>query len=403
MTPVRVGHLVAEQGVSGDMLASVLVDAGAPLDELQQAVDALDVGPVTLERTDVRSGGLRAQAVRARPQGETRRLPTLGDVERVLARAGLPEPVATDALAVMRRLAEAEAEVHDVATSDVVFHELGDVDTVVEVVAACAALRRLGIDELTCGPVAVGGGITASDHGPLPVPPPAVVGLLRGFTIHGGGGARELTTPTGAALVSTLAEPVDGVPRMRLGAQARGVSSPPPSSSRERSVLVLLSGERARAPKAQEAVLLEATVDDLSPELVPVTLDRLREQGAHDAWAVPALMKKGRPGYTLTALADPQAVDALASVLFAESTTLGMRVSQVSKLALPRRWVDVDVHGQTVSVKVAEFDGHCTVTAELEDARVAARALNRSVRAVQELAVAAARSRLAEEDPPGVG
>lgn len=404
-------HLVADEGLAGDMLLGALVDAGAPPAALAEPVAALGLG-VELSARPVSVRGAVATKVDVAVPADAPRLPTLGDAEAALAGAALPQRIAAPAGRVLRMLAEAEAAAHGTAPERVVFHELGHADTIADVVGACAALAALDVTRLTCGPVALGSGTVRTDHGDLAVPTPAVAALLRGFVVHTGaaGGAgggeparqgRELTTPTGAALVAALAEPADGVPWLRLAASGRGSGDP---GKAQPSLLTALVGEPAGAP-TEPAVLVEATVDDLPGEHVPAVLDRLRELGAHDAWAVPAVMKKGRPGQTLTALADEPAVPALAEALAREAGTLGVRWHRVAKHPLPRRWIEVDVGGQAVRVKVGELAGEAVVVSpEHDDVAAAAAASARPVREVAAEAAAAGRRHLgAEGDAEGGG
>lgn len=391
---MTVAHVVAEQGLAGDMLLGALLDAGAPLAAVRGAVAALDVDARVDARTVHVRGVAATKADVSVPPPQVAALPTLSMVEQTLARAELPPWVASAARRVFHALADAEARVHATTREQVRFHELGHLDTIVDVVGVCTAVAALDVDELTCGPVALGGGQAVTDHGLLAAPLPAVTELLRGFAVHGGDAARELTTPTGAALVATLGRSVDAMGLLRLERAGRGCGEPDrPDPS---LVTVLLGG--AAGPVGQPAAVLEATVDDLPGELVPVVCDRLREAGAHDAWAVPAVMKKGRPGHTLTALADEADVARLAEVLLREAGTLGVRWHRVTKHPLPRRWVDADVDGETVRVKVGELRGEpVVVAAEHDDAARAAAALDRSVREVAEAAVAVARRSLASQ------
>lgn len=238
---MRCGHLLAADGVSGDLWLGTLVDAGAPLDALQIAVDALGVAPVRLvaERTTVH--GLAATRVRVVVPDGAPSLPTWEALRGALDASALDDTLRARADAVLRGLAAAEAVVHGTELTHVRFHELGHLDTVVDVVAAVTGLHELGLEAVTCGPVAVGAGTVRGHHGALPVPPPAVTQLLRGFVLYGGGRDRELTTPTGAALLATLARPVDDLPPLRLERTARGATGPPDGPST--SVLTLLVGD----------------------------------------------------------------------------------------------------------------------------------------------------------------
>lgn len=388
---MRVGHLVADAGVAGDMLLGALVDAGAPLERLRQAVAALDVG-LDLSARQVQVGGVRATKVDVALPAGGPRLRTLADAEASLDAAALPGEVDRPARAAFRALARAEGEVHGRPAEDVIFHELGSLDTAADVVGACAGVAALGLQRLTCGPVAVGGGQVVTAHGHLAVPAPAVTALLRGFVVHGGGDG-ELATPTGAALLAVLAEPVEGVPLLRLRGSGRG--SGDPDRPRPSALTLLVGDHTGEAGPGEPATVLEATVDDLPGELVPGVLDALREAGAHDAWAVPAAMKKGRPGHTLTALAGEAELPRLIEVLVTEAGTLGVRWHQVRKQPLPRRWLDVEVGGEPVRVKVGQLHGRpVVVAAEHADVQRAAARLSRPAREIHAEAVSAGRRML---------
>ncbi|MDP8930495.1 MAG: nickel pincer cofactor biosynthesis protein LarC [Actinomycetota bacterium] len=397
---MNVGHLDCPSGVAGDMLLGALVGAGARLDRVQSAVDALGVEPIRLEARSVSRAGLAATKVDVHiPPSSTSR--SWSDVRRLLADAALPDPVRDRAFEVFRRLAAAEAVTHGLPPDDVHFHELGALDTLADVVGVCAAVDELGLSRLTCGPIMTGSHTASTSHGELPVPVPAVVELLTGFQLRGRDEPHELITPTGAALIAELAKPVLALPPLVLIGQGVGAGSRQLASP---NIVRLLVGESDNPEDASEtdAVVVEATVDDLSPELVPVVLDRLRSVGAHDAWASPTLMKKGRPGFTLVALAEPAEARRLEDVLFRESTTIGLRTYPVRRRVLPRGWLRVDVEGHHIGVKIATRFGVVTnVAPELEEARAAAEATGRPAREVLERATVLAREALARGAQPG--
>jgi uncharacterized protein (TIGR00299 family) protein len=387
---VRTAYLMCRDGVAGDMWLGALVDAGVPVEHLQQAVDGLGVGPIGLHSETVQVRGVAATRVHVTPATGAEPVRTWPYARSIIESSELPPSVRTRALAVYRRLAEAEAKVHGCAVDDVRFHELGSLDTIADIVGACAGVEALGLDRLLCGPVGLGAGSVATDHGVLPVPAPAVVELLNGFFVEGGDQRRELATPTGAALVAELTETTEGLPPLRLVGHGRGVGDTERASP---SVLTLLVGEAGDRPEweRERRVVLEATIDDLVPQLVPVVIDRLLDAGARDAWAVPVLMKKGRPGFVLTALTDDGALARLAAVLFTESSTIGVRWHTVGRQALARRWATVEVDGQKVRIKIAELDGDVVnALPEFEDVRAAAELLGRPVKDVYTRAAALA-------------
>lgn len=379
------------------MWLGALVDAGARPDVLQAAVDGLGLGAIELRVTRVAEHGLAATRVEVHVPDGTRRLKRMTDVEAAFESATTDDAVLRQAWEVYQTLAHAEAAAHGSDLDAVHFHELGHPDTAADIVAACAGVLDLGLERLTTGRVAVGSGSVDTDHGRVAVPPPAVRQLLTGFTVVEGSAGRELATPTGAALLARLTTPASLGP-LRLTGVGTGAAK---HRERGTSTLTLLVGDAddAEGTATEAAVVVEATVDDLSPELVPYVLDRLREHRAHDAWAVPALMKKGRQGWTLTALAAPADLPALREVLHRESGTLGVRWHTVTKHPLRRRWVDTLVDGVTVRVKIAEDGGGIvTVAPEFDDVAAAARRLGRPARDVYDAAAAHARAQLPSPD-----
>lgn len=238
---MTVGHLLCTEGVTGGLWLGALVDAGTDIDAMRGAVAGLGLGPVELSTEQVRVDEIAATRVSVDVDNAIPRLPGWDDLRGVLEGADIDELVRERSLEVARRLVEAESAVHRTDVADVRFHELGDPDTIIEIVAAVTGLRSLGIDHLTCGPVAVGSGTVMTAHGRLPIPPPAVVDLLHGFVIHAGDRERELTTPTGAALLAELTSPTDRLPAMQLNGCGRGATCGRDRSST--SMLTLLLGD----------------------------------------------------------------------------------------------------------------------------------------------------------------
>jgi hypothetical protein len=373
------------------MLLGALVDAGAPLDVVQAAVDALGVEPVRLTARRVTRAGLAATKVDVEaPASEVRR--TWADIRLLLEAAGLAAPVRQRALDVFDRLARAEGAAHGTSPDDVHFHEVGALDSLADVVGVCAALHALGVSAAVSSPVAVGSGSVRTAHGVLPVPVPAVLALLAEVDapVQAGAVEQESCTPTGAALLAATVTSWGQLPSMRVvrtgyGAGGRDHPDVP-------NVLRVVLGEPAAAPAAGgDALVLEANVDDLDPRLWPGVLSALLAAGASDAWLTPILMKKGRPAHTLSVLTSPAAADAVRQVVFTETSTIGLRESTVAKRALDRELRTVSVDGVDVRVKVALLGGEVVnVAPEYEDVAVAAAALGRPVKAVLAAAVAAA-------------
>ena len=384
-----IGWLDCSAGVSGDMLLGVLVDAGVGLAVLQEAVDRVGVEPVRLERSTVTRAGLGACKVDV-VVDEHPRTRTWSDVRALLEQAELAERVRATALDVFARLAVAEAAVHRTTPEQVHFHEVGALDAVADVVGTAAGLAALDLTRLTASPVVVGSGTTRGAHGPLPVPPPAVVALLQDVPVLAGPVAREMTTPTGAAVLAAVVAAYGPLPPMVLRGSGTGAGGRDPQELA--NVLRLVLGdEPGEAAADDDAVVLEANVDDLDPRLWPGVLTSLLAAGAHDAWLTPVLMKKGRPAHVLHVLGPVARLAALQEVALRETTTLGVRSYAVARRVLDRAWRTVEVDGRPVRVKLGLLGGEVVnAVPEWDDVAAAAAALGRPAKLVLQDAVALA-------------
>ena len=382
-----IGWLDLSAGASGDMLLGALVDAGVPIEVLADAVAALPVEQVRLVSESVTRHGLGATRVHVHaPDSPHHR--TWTDVRGLLAEAGLAPAVRDGALAVFDRLAAAEGHVHRVSPEEVHFHEVGALDALADVVGVVAGFEHLGLSELTASPVALGSGSARSAHGVVPIPGPAVLELLAGIPVHAGAVPAEMCTPTGAALVAHLVDEWTALPPMRVERVGMGAGGRDPAELPNVVRLVLGSADEPTPPGP---VVLETNVDDLDPRLWPGVLDALFAAGASDAWLTPILMKKGRPAHTLSALCPPSAVPAVQAAVFATTSSIGLRVVPVGKVAVERAQASVDVLGGRVGVKVAVSGGRMVnVSVEYEDVAALARELDLPVKEVLRAATAAA-------------
>jgi hypothetical protein len=389
VTAFRAAWLDCASGISGDMLLGALADAGVPLETMQAAVDAVAPSPVVLRASETTRGGLRAMKVDVEaPSERTHR--TWREIRTMLDGAALEPGVRDVAMRTFTLLAGAEARVHGTTPDDVHFHEVGGLDAIADVVGCAAGLGALGLSDVTAGPVAVGAGTVQTQHGRLPVPAPAVVELLRDAPTYGGGVAAELTTPTGAALLAAVVTEWRDQPPMRVERQAFGAGTRE-LADRPNAVRLLI-GEPTDGASAHEQRVLEANVDDMDPRLWPHVLATLLDAGAADAWLVPIMMKKGRPAHTLCVLVDASLAGQMRNVLFAETTTIGVRESRVTKHALARHEHTVVVDGHDVRVKVATRDGvPLNAQPEYDDVAAAAAATGRPIKDVLAAAIAAAR------------
>jgi hypothetical protein len=392
-------------GIAGDMALASLVDAGADMDEVVAGLEKLPVTGWHVEAVPSRRSGLAATQLRVEvsPDEEATER-TWGTIRGLLEAAELPERVRRRAQKVFACLALAEGRLHGVSPEEVHFHEVGGVDAIVDIVGTCLALELLGVDSVRASPVAVGLGTVRSAHGLLPNPAPAVVELLSGVPVHGTDHDVELTTPTGAALLAALATSFGPLPPMTLRASGYG------AGTREipglPNVLQVLIGELEPPAESvigthQDLVLLEANVDDVSGEVLAHTLGALMGEGALDAWLVPVLGKKGRPGHVVSALAEAQAMSRLARSLVSETGTLGFRVRHVDRWAVARQVLEVEVGGSRVRVKAGPY----RLKAEYDDCAAVAAALGLPVREVASRAeqAAAAAQRASTVEPSTVG
>jgi uncharacterized protein (TIGR00299 family) protein len=397
-----IAYLDCFSGASGDMILAALIDAGADLDAVEAQLTALGI-PFELTFTTVHRCGLRACKVDiSAPDGTWTVMRTYSDSLRLVEGADLDPEVATRAASILGRLARAEAKVHGVAVGDVHFHELDGVDTIVDVVGSAAAFASLGAGEVFASPVATGTGVVPSRHGPLPLPAPAVLEILGGASLYGRTIEAELITPTGAAILAEYAASFGKMPAMTVSSVGYG------AGSRELeipNVIRVVLGEplgdsAADRPEGVEDLMVEATVDDMNPELYPFVLERLAAAGAIDAWVIPVVGKAGRPAQVIQVLAPPHAEDAVRDTLIAETSTIGVRVSGVRRWMLPRRWLEVAVGGVPVRVKVAlRDDVVVNVAPEYADCAAAARTLAMPLKEVYRAALSSA-ARVLESEPP---
>ena len=339
-------------GIAGDMALGALLDAGADLPEVRRLLDMLPVGGWSLEVEAVQRGGLAATraVVNTVEDGVVR---THAHIVGLIEEARLPDRVRDRALAAFAALAQVEGRLHRRNPAQVHFHEVGGLDAIVDIVGTCAALEVLDVDEVHTSRVATGSGVVRSAHGLLPNPAPAVVELLRGIPSYGRDVAVELTTPTGAALVATLATGHGPLPPMTVTSSGFGAGSRELEDLPNCTQVVLGTAEPAATPTGQPLTVLEANVDDATGETLAHTVAALIDAGALDAWVTPVVMKKGRPAHVVSALADVALADQLVRVLRAETGSLGVRGHSVERWPLPRTTAEVEVEGLPVRVKVS--------------------------------------------------
>jgi len=391
---MRIAVLDAFSGISGDMTVGALLHLGLPLDRIRDAIATLGLRDVEVTAERVSRSGIAATKFHVRIHG--RRPEAAGhdhahrpyaDIRSLLGASALPPRVKESALAIFRRLAEAEGRVHDVEPDAVEFHEVGALDAIVDVVGAALGFAHLGVDAVHVGTLPLGQGRVDTAHGPLPVPAPAVVELLRGRPVRVDDGTTELVTPTGAAIVAALAER-QAAPEMRIDAVGYGAGDRVLAD--RPNLLRVLVGEPHVPAGADDVIVLEATIDDLPPHIFEHVLERLLAAGARDAFLVPVIMKKSRPATMLRVLAAPPDRDRLAGIVFAETSTIGLRYTTWSRMVLPREERSVVTPYGPVRVKVARApDGTVNIAPEIDDCRRVAAERGVALKLVHQAAVAA--------------
>jgi pyridinium-3,5-bisthiocarboxylic acid mononucleotide nickel chelatase len=366
---MKIAYFDLISGASGDMILGALVDAGLPFAELRDALGLLGLPEFELSESRVMRGAFAATKIDVRT-ADTVHARGLAEIGQILAVSRLPGSIQARALGIFRRMAEAEAGIHGVPVETVHFHELGAVDTIVDVAGALLALERLGVQRVMASPVPLGRGLARSAHGAMPLPAPATVALLRGAKVVGVDHALETVTPTAAALLAELVEDFGPIPSMRLTAVGYGAGT---RTTPEPNVLRVLLGDVEDVRSGAETlVMLETNIDDMSPELHGYVAERLLAAGALDAYLTPVLMKKGRPGVVLSVLCRPEDASRLRSLLFAETTTLGIRTYAITRHCLPREVRTVHTPYGEIRVKVARWGEDEKAAPEYEDCRRAA-------------------------------
>jgi uncharacterized protein (TIGR00299 family) protein len=363
---MRICYLDAFSGISGDMLVGALADAGADSSAIADALRSLNSeASVSFEK--VKRCGIAASKFHVRVE-EAPKHRHLSGILKMIEAASLSDRVKQNAAAVFQRLGEAEAAVHQTTIEKVHFHEVGAVDSIADIVGACLGFELLGVSAIYSSPLNLGSGTVKAEHGVMPVPAPATAALVAGKPVYSRGPAVELTTPTGAAVAVTLAQDFGAMPPMTISSVGYGAGDR--DFTEQANVLRIFVGEASGASEATTVVVIEANIDDSSPQVLGYAVERLLEAGALDATLEPLEMKKGRPGALLRVIATPERRMALADIVFHETSTLGLRIYTAERVVQARRWVEVETPHGKVRMKVSER----SFAPEYEDCRTLARA-----------------------------
>lgn len=380
-------YLDCFSGISGNMILGALLDIGLPESELRGALDQLKVSGYELSIATVTKCGISATYVDVvlTKKHHHRHLP---DIIKIIDEAALPAEVKEKSKAVFLKLAEAEAKVHGTTVQKIHFHEVGAVDAIVDVVGAVFGFHYLGIEKIYVSKLNVGGGFVRCSHGLMSVPAPATVELLKGIPYYAGEIKKELVTPTGAAITAALAADFGDMPahftseKIGYGAGTWDLEIP--------NVLRIHQGTLNTQAANSEAIVVETNIDDLNPQNYDYIMDRLFEKGALDVWLTPIVMKKGRPALTLSVLipGTDECLKIISAVLFAETTTLGMRHYKVQRTMAERKFVQIELPWGKVNVKYGMYQGLvCNYAPEYEDCRRIAEAHGIPLKTVQQAAI----------------
>jgi len=380
---MKLAYFDCFSGISGDMTLGALVDAGCAVEHLRAELRGLQVPGWDLTAEKVWKNGMAATYVKVKTEDQSKHR-SLSAILEILEKSGLAPGVRERAGAIFRKLGEAEARVHDVPVEKIHFHEIGAVDAIVDIVGACIGFHALGIEKFACSALNVGGGTAKMAHGILPVPAPATANLLQGKPTYSNGVQKELVTPTGAAIVATLCDSFGPQPGMSVSAIGYGAGTA--DLEGQPNVVRIMIGEEVGVAKSEEKgaqpglavplgfdeeiAVIEANLDDMNPQIYGYFLEKALGAGALDVYTTPVQMKKNRPGTLLTVLCKPQDTNALMSLIFAETTTFGVRTYRAQRRVLPREWVNVGTEFGEVRIKVSRVNGRILhVAPEFEDCR----------------------------------
>jgi uncharacterized protein (TIGR00299 family) protein len=355
-------------GISGDMTLGALVDAGVSIDALRVELSKLNLPGYEITAEKVKRAGIAATKVHVRLEEKPQPARHLSDIGQIIEASGLSASIKEKGIRIFERLAQAEAKVHGTTPDQVHFHEVGAVDAIVDIVGSVIGLEMLGITTIAGSSINLGSGSIKTAHGILPVSAPATVELLKDIPSYGSTVPFELTTPTGAVILSTLCTFFGPMPQMRVSKTGYGAGNK--EIPGQPNMLRLMIGEPASSYDEDTSIVIETNIDDMNPQLYEHVIDKLMQQGAHDAYLTPIIMKKGRPAILLSVLTDRAKEGAVLDTIFRETTSIGIRIREVGRKKLAREIVTVDTVYGKVRVKVSKRGMEIlTVTPEYEDCR----------------------------------
>ncbi|MDH7499031.1 MAG: nickel pincer cofactor biosynthesis protein LarC [candidate division NC10 bacterium] len=390
---MKIAYFDCFAGISGDMILGALVDAGLEMEALRGELAKLGLNGFHLEAKKVKKCSLTGTKVEVVIDHHEHSHRHLSHILQIIKGSDLAPQVQQDCEAIFTHLAAAEAKVHGTSVEHVHFHEVGALDSIVDIVGSAIGLNRLGVDKIYCSPIHLGSGFVMAEHGKLPVPAPGTAELVKGVPTYSSEVEGELTTPTGAAIVTTLASEFGRMPLMRIerigyGAGTKEFPTLP-------NLLRLMVGEKEEELEEDTISVLESNIDDMSPQFFEILYERLFAAGALDVYLTPIFMKKSRPAIKVTVLCPADKVNGCNRILFEETTTFGVRISQAMRKKLFREIKEVKTRYGTVRIKVGMMGDRMTdLCPEYEDCKALAKSLHLSVREVYQEAQRAAYEQL---------
>ncbi len=368
------------------MIVASLLDAGADLDTLKQEIAKLDLTGYTIECEQVTRGGIGGTQFSVQLDNEDQPRRNLSDILELLEHSGLSSRVTEQTTQIFTKLARAEAKVHRIDVDRVHFHEVGAIDSIIDIAAACIALELLRVEKVLCSPIPLGSGTVECSHGTLPVPAPATAELLTGARTKQTELTDELTTPTAAAILTTLSESYGPIPAMNI--KSIGYGAGKREGKDLPNLLRVFVGELSQSGAIDSVVEVSANVDDCTGELIAATIDKLLSAGSLDAWSTPIFMKKSRPAWTISALCSMGDVETVERIIFSETTTFGVRRSICGRTKLQPRHETVETPYGAIRIKIGTLSGQdITASPEFSDTVAAAQAHGVPVRKVMQSAV----------------
>lgn len=365
---MKIAYFDTIAGIAGDMAMAAFVSAGLPLDELSTGLKKLSIGGFELVGSHVQRSGIDAVHIDVEIVQEPHYPRHLADILSIIERSTLPASVIDRSKSVFAVIAQGEARVHNTAVEKVHFHEVGALDSIVDIVGVAICLEKFGIERVYSSPMRLGsGGFVKTQHGTMPVPTPATLEILKDYPVELTSIPHELTTPTGAALIKALSSGVlhEEVLTVRTIGYGAGTKEIPETPNILRVIIAELSDEYDR----DDLVSIETNIDDMNPQVYPYLIEKLLSSGAHDAYLVPIIMKKGRPGMLLSVMAGKTKLDDIVAVIYGETSTIGLRIQSLGRRKLPRREVEVQTSLGRVRAKVVLRAGREVVAPEFDECK----------------------------------